>query len=153
MEVSMNGSEDLAVMIVLPAMFVFWGWVVWIILEWRKMKHKRDIQDKIVDKFTSVQELNDFLQTEAGDNFLKFLRINGYGVRDKLLSSITKGIILAILGIAFLIISQIYTEEMKILITIGIVIIALGAGFLVSTLISFQLSKKWDIIKGKGKNI
>lgn len=149
----MNGSEDLALMIVLPAMFVFWGWVVWVILEWRKMKHKRDIQDKIVDKFTNVQELNDFLQTEAGENFLKFLKINGFGIRDKLLSSITRGIILTILGIAFLIISQIYTNEMKILITIGIVIIALGAGFLVSTLISFQLSKKWDIIEGKSKNL
>lgn len=149
----MNGSEDLALVIVLPAMFVFWGWVVWVILEWRKMKHKRDIQDKIVDKFTNVQELNDFLQTEPGENFLKFLKINGFGIRDKLLSSITRGIILAILGIAFLIISQIFADEMKILLTIGIVIMALGVGFLVSTLISFQLSKKWGIIEGKSKNL
>ncbi len=153
MEVSMNGSENLAMIIVLPASFILWGWVVWVVLEWRKIKHKRGIQDKIVDKFDNVQELNDFLQTEAGENFLKFLRINGFGVRDKLLSSTTRGIILTILGIAFLIISQIYADEMKILITIGIVIMALGAGFLVSTIISYQLSKKWGLIERKSKTL
>ncbi|MFB0565490.1 MAG: hypothetical protein ACETWK_07405 [Candidatus Aminicenantaceae bacterium] len=148
----MDGPRDLALILVIPAMFVFWGWVVWVILEWRKMKHKKDIQNKIVDKFSNVQELNGFLQTEAGENFLKFLRINGSGIRDKLLSSITRGIILAILGIALLIISLIYADEMKVLMIIGIVIIALGVGFLVSNFISFQLGKKWGIIEGQSKN-
>jgi hypothetical protein len=47
-------------------MFLFWGWVVYVILEWRKLKHKNQLQNKIIDKLNSVPELNEFLQTEGG---------------------------------------------------------------------------------------
>jgi len=39
MEVKMNGSEDVALIIIMPIMIAFWAWVVWAILEWRKMRH------------------------------------------------------------------------------------------------------------------
>lgn len=145
----MNSSEDIVLIIILPITIAFWGWVVWAILEWRKMRHKSMLQNKIVDKFSSAQELNDFLQSQEGNKFLNFIKFNCLAPREKILSSLSKGVIFSTLGIALVIIGQIFTEEMKYFNAFGIVIIALGVGFLISTFISYQLSKKWGIMDEK----
>jgi len=142
----MNSSDQVVMIIVFPLMFVFWGWVVWVILEWRKMRHKSALQNKIVDKFPTAQELNDFFQSQEGNKFLNFLKFNGLAPREKILSSLSKGVILSTFGIALIIIGQIYTEEMRYFNAFGIVIVGLGVGFLLSTFISYKLSKKWGII-------
>lgn len=142
----MEVSENTVLMTVLPITIVFWAWVVWVILEWRKMRHKSKLQSKIVDKFSTAQEFNDFLQSQEGSRFLNFLRFNGLAPREKILSSLRKGIILSFLGIAIIVIGSLFAAEMKYFIAFGIVLIALGVGFLVSTKISYNLSKKWGII-------
>lgn len=143
----MSGSEESIVLItVLPIMMIFWGWVVWVILEWRKLRHKSKLQGKIVEKFSTAQELSDFLQSKQGSRFLNFLRFNGLAPREKILSSLTKGVILSFLGIAIIVVGSLFAEEMKYFIAFGIVLIAIGVGFLTSTLISYKLSKKWGII-------
>jgi hypothetical protein len=141
-------------LVMLLVMILFWGWVVYIILEWRKLKHKNQLQNKIIDKLNSVPELNDFLQTDGGSRFLNFLTIEDFNPKNKLLSSISKGIILSMLGIAFIVIAPLFstvTEESRIFTAIGIIFIALGIGFLVSSFISYLLSKKWGIIKQEKK--
>ena len=136
--------------VVFVGMFLFWAWVVYIILEWRKLKHKNQLQNKIIDKLNSVPELNEFLQTEGGSRFLNFLTIEGFNPKDKLLSSITKGIILLMLGGAFFSIDPLLptvNEDARIFTALGLIFGALGIGFLVSSFISYLLSKKWGIIK------
>jgi hypothetical protein len=142
----MSGSDDIVLMTVLPITILFWAWVVWIILEWRKMGHKSKLQNKIVEKFSTVQEFNDFLQSQEGNKFLNFLKFNGLSPKGKILSSMSKGVILTTLGISLVIIGQIFTEEMRYFLAFGIVFIALGVGFLIATLISYTLSKKWGIM-------
>ena len=145
----MTGSEDVALIAILPLTILFWAWVVWAILEWRKTRHKSQLQNKIVDKFQSVQEFNDFLQSKEGDKFLNFVKFNGLAPKEKLLSSLSKGVILVTLGIALILVGQIFTAEMKYFIAFGIVSIALGVGFLISVFISYTLSRKWGIINEK----
>lgn len=145
----MTGSEDTVLFAAIPLTILFWAWVVWALLEWRKTRHKSQLQNKIVDKFQSVQEFNDFLQSKEGNTFLNFIKFNGLAPKEKLLSSLSKGVILVTLGIALILVGQIFTEEMKYFIAFGIVFIALGVGFLISTFISYTLSKKWGIIDEK----
>ncbi|UCE42831.1 MAG: hypothetical protein JSV17_07750 [Candidatus Aminicenantes bacterium] len=145
----MTASEDMTLIMVLPLTILFWAWVVWAILEWRKTRHKSQLNNKILDKFQSVQEFNDFLQSKEGSKFLNFIKFNGQAPKEKLLSSLTKGVILVTLGIALILVGQIFPDEMKYFIAFGIVFIALGIGFLISTLISYTLSKKWGIIDEK----
>lgn len=142
----MSGSDDIVLMTVLPITILFWAWVVWIILEWRKMGQKSKLQGKIVEKFTSVQEFKDFLQSQEGNKFLNFLKFNGLSPKGKILSSLSKGVILTMLGISLVIIGQIFTEEMRYFLAFGIIFIALGVGFLIATFISYTLSKKWGIM-------
>ena len=145
----MTGSEDVALIAILPLTILFWAWVVWAILEWRKTRHKSQLQNKIVDKFQSVQEFNDFLQSKEGNKFLNFVKFSGLAPKEKLLSSLTKGVILITLGIALILVGQIFSEEMKYFTAFGIVSIALGAGFIISMFISYTLSKKWGIMNEK----
>jgi len=145
----MTGSEDMSLIMILPLTILFWAWVVWAILEWRKTRHKSQLQNKVVDKFQSVQEFNDFLQSKEGNKFLNFIKLNGLAPKEKLLSSLSKGVILVTLGIALILVGQIFPDEMKYFIAFGIVLIALGVGFLISTFISYTLSKKWGIIDEK----
>ncbi len=143
----MNGpGDEIVLMTVLPITIVFWGWVVWVILEWRKMRNKSKLQGKIVDKFSTAQEFNDFLQSKEGSRFLNFLKFNGRAPRERILSSLAKGIVLFFLGIAIIVVGSLFADEMRYFIAFGIVLIAIGLGFLVSTIISYKLSKKWGII-------
>lgn len=128
---------------------VFWAWVVWIILEWKRLKYKDALQHKLIDKFNTATELNHFLQSDEGSKFMSFLTIEGIDPKEKLISSISKGVIFSIVGIAFIIIGPILTEltgEIRIFQALGIVTIALGIGFLVSSFISYFLRKNWGII-------
>ena len=129
--------------------FVFLAWIVWIILEWKRLKYKDSLQNKLIDKFNTAAELNHFLQSNGGSKFMSFLTIEGIDPKEKLISSISKGVIFSIVGIAFIIIGPILselTEEIRIFQALGIVTIALGIGFLVSSLISYLLRKNWGII-------
>jgi hypothetical protein len=147
MEVKM--SEDFFMTIVtFPLMFAFIGWLIWILLEWLRMRHKSQLQNRILEKFTTVQEFNDFIQSKEGNKFLKFISYNGLAPRQKILSSLSKGVIISFIGVSLILIGQIFTEEMKYFLAFGIIFIALGLGFLVSTFISYTLSKKWGIING-----
>jgi hypothetical protein len=145
----MTGSEDVALITILPLTILFWAWVVWAILDWRKTRHKSQLQNKIVDKFQDIQEFNSFLQSQEGNKFLNFIKFNGLAPREKLLSSLSRGVILITLGIALILVGQIFTGEMRYFIAFGIVFIALGVGFVISMYISYTLSKKWGIIEAK----
>ncbi len=142
-------QEDIVMaFIFFPVLFIFGGWLVWSIMDWLKMRQKSQLQNKILEKFTTVQEFNEFIQSEEGNKFLKFLSYNGLTPRQKILSSLSKGVIITFIGISLILIKQIFPEEMQYFLAIGIVLIALGVGFLVSTFISYTLSKKWGIIDG-----
>lgn len=142
-------EEDLVMTVVFfPALFIFGGWLVWSILDWLKMRHKSQLQNRILEKFTTVQEFNDFIQSKEGNKFLNFLSFSGSTPRQKILSSLSKGVIISFVGISLILIRQIFTGEMKYFLAAGIILIALGVSFLVSTFISYTLSKKWGIIDG-----
>ena len=143
----MVSSEDIALIIIMPIMLVFWAWVVWVILEWRKIRHKSMLQSKIVDKFSTVQEFNDFIQSKEGNKFLNFLKYNGHAPREKIISSLTRGLVLLFLGIALTIIGPTLPIEWRFLSAFGIIIFALALGYLISTFISYKLIKKWGIIE------
>ena len=152
MEVKMIDSEAVTMIVVFPIMIVFWGFVVWAILQWRKMKHKSQLNHKIIDKFASVQELFDFLKTEGGDRLLQSIGMDGLGPREKILSALTKGIIFGLLGVSLIIISQLYSGEIRYLIILGIIVVTLGIGFLITTYVSYRLFKKWGLMDEAGKS-
>jgi hypothetical protein len=131
------------------SVLVFCGWVIWVILGWRKWKFKNDLQNKLIERFNTAPELTHFLQSNVGTRFMNFLLIEGMGPKEKLITSISEGVILSIVGIAFIFIGPLLaelTQQIRIFQALGIVSISLGIGLLVSGFISYHLSKHWGII-------
>jgi len=144
----MNQEDLIMAFIFTPIMFVLGAWLVWSILDWLKMWHKGQLQKKILEKFTTVQEFNGFIQSEEGHQFLKFISYNSSTPKQKILSSLSKGIVIAFFGISLILIGQIFKGESQYFLAAAVILITLGVGFLVSTLLSYTLSKKWGIIDG-----
>ena len=121
-------------------------WVIKILFDWRKSKLKSELQHKLVEKFGNAQDLNTFLETESGSKFLNALTINGQLLKQKILSYITRGVILVFLGAALFAVGGLFVGEQRFFFLGGLVVSALGLGFLVSTAISYIMSKKWGIM-------
>lgn len=147
----MNISENLMMMFNMGVFFTFAAILTKYILDWKKFKAHQSLQQKLVDRFNNAEEFGAFLASENGAKMLQSLEMTERvsPTRDKLLSSITKAIVLIFLGAAFFLISQLYfVEDNQAFGAIGIIATALGLAFVVSTLLSFHLSKKWGIING-----
>jgi len=140
-------SEGTEAMVVLPIFFAALLLAFKVYIDWRKVRIKSEFHHKLVDKFGDVKELNNFLETKGGSEFLKSLSINGLAPKEKLLSAVSRGIIVGFLGIAVLLLGWTFMENSRYFIAAGITILVLGIGFLVSAAVSYQLSKKWGIIK------
>jgi hypothetical protein len=131
--------------------FSFGAWVTKLIMDWKKFKSRQSLSQKLIDRFNNAEELGTFLASESGgkllDSFEPAEKVSP--TRDKLLSNITRAVVLIFLGAAFFLISELYiVDEHQAFGALGIVAAALGLAFVVSTLISFHLSKKWGIING-----
>ncbi len=143
-------TDNVILVPLMAATFLFWGFVVYLILQWRKMKYKNSLQHKLIDKFNTVPELAEFLQTEGGNKFLNQMATEKRGPQNSLLAAVSKGVILVSIGIAFLVTSPIMSGMVGnswIFKGLGIFISILGGGFILSAFISYILSKKWGIIE------
>jgi len=131
--------------VVMVSMLFLYGWVAWIILEWRKLGRKSQIHHKLLDRFQSPGELQTFLQSEGGERFLKSVKIDGLAPKEKIMASFSRAAVATFLGIAVLFVGLIMPEYLKIFLSAGIIIVGLGLGLFGSALISLNLSKKWGV--------
>ncbi|MBN1566697.1 MAG: hypothetical protein JXA73_02545 [Acidobacteria bacterium] len=134
--------------IVIPvAVFAMVVLIVWI---GHKSKVSRlqelvEMRKRLLDKFSSGTELSEFLATPQGQSFLKDQEIGATdrSPKGKMISSVGAGIILVMLGAAFFVLMNLERD----LIYPGAILVALGLGFLIAAAISYQLYKKWNMLK------
>lgn len=130
---------------VMIGMFVFYAWVAWIVLEWRKLGRKSQLLHKLLDRFQSPGELQAFLQSDAGERFLMSVKIDGLAPRERIIASFSRAALAVFLGIAVLTVGAVMPEYLRFFLSAGIVVLGLGVGLSASSLISLHLCKKWGI--------
>jgi hypothetical protein len=130
---------------VMIGMFVFYAWVAWIVLEWRKLGRKSQLLHKLLDRFQSPGELQAFLQSDAGERFLMSVKIDGLAPRERIIASFSRAALAVFLGIAVLTVGAVMPEYLRFFLSAGIVVLGLGVGLFASSLISLHLCKKWGI--------
>lgn len=126
-------------------------WVVFSTI--RRLKVARiqgEVHSKLIEKFTSSQEFLAFLETDSGKKLVDSIGIeqpnrNPY---NRILASVQAGVILLLLGVAFLILGNVYANAQEGFIILGSLGVALGAGFLISAGLSYRLSKAFGLING-----
>ena len=133
----------------LPAIF----WVVFSTI--RRLKVARaqaEVHTRLIEKVGSTQDFLTFLGTDAGKKLVDSIGIeqpnrNPY---TRILTSVQAGVILVLLGVAFLILAATFREAAEGCYSVGVLVVALGAGFLISAGMSYRLSKSFGLLEREG---
>lgn len=148
-----EGGAAIAVFLTVLAAVV---WLIRTVLEqrrWNRLsKIQAEVHGKLMDRFSSNDELMTYVQTPSGRRFLESgpsplveapaARTIGAPL-SRILWSVQAGVVLAIAGLGALFLSgRLVYEASQLFFVLGVLMLALGAGFMVSAVASYALSRK-----------
>lgn len=138
------------------------GVLIWLIRlfvdhrRWNRLqKIQTDVHTKLLDRFSSNEDLLAYIQTPAGRRFLESAPIPLHDESrplgapfSRILWSVQAGIVLAIAGIGVLFVSANFTDEAsQFFFVVGTVTLALGGGFIVSAIAAYVLSQRLGLLE------
>jgi hypothetical protein len=148
---TMNGVSIFMVMLLVSGGF---AWLVRTLIEHRRWSRltrtQSEVHNKLLDRFTSNEEVLSYMQTTGGKRFLESAPIPmDAGPRavsapiSRMLWSVQVGLILAAAGAGLQYVGRgVEKTVAQPLMAMGVLAVAIGAGFLVSAFVSFVLSKR-----------
>ena len=140
--------------------------VIWLIKmlidhrRWSRLtKTQTEVHTKILDRFSSNEDLLAYIQTPAGKRFLESTPINVEAPRGisaplgRILWSAQAGAVLTVLGVGISLVSQWTLEEVAPpLAAMGAIVVALGVGFLVSAFLAYTLTRRFGLMSDPAAN-
>jgi hypothetical protein len=134
------------------------AWMIKTLIEHRRWsrlsKIQTDVHTKLLDRFSSNEDLLAYIQTPAGRRFLESAPIPLDAPRSigaplgRILLSVQVGSVLGVGGLGLVIVAQRAVEEVREpLGAFGVVAIALGIGFLVSAVMAYLLSQRLGLFQ------
>jgi hypothetical protein len=151
-------SENTTVAIIITTCVCVFGWIVWVIAvnirRSRSSKHLAEMHSRLLDRFTGNQDLIAFLEGESGRRYFDALDCDVKEPLNRVLNGIQLGVVLVLLGISLIVVRSTQADDAPAiarngLLLIGVPAIAVGAGFLISSAISFRLTKSWGLLDKK----
>jgi hypothetical protein len=154
-------SDVVTIVAIFTGLAMAIGLLVWLtrtiidFRRWRQLaKVQTDVHTKILDRFTSNEDLLAYIQTPAGSKFLESSPIKlDAGPRSvgaplaRILWSVQGGLVLLAGGIGLLVVSgRVANDVSQGIQALGVLGIALGLGFVISAIISFVISRKLGLI-------
>jgi hypothetical protein len=145
------GSE----VIIVPSLFLMIGYIVFTVVDGvRRRQQTRvytEFHSKLLDRIGSAKEFGDFFNSDAGDRFLSALSSSDAGAPQlRILRSLQIGLVLLAVGIGFFILLDqraFSIEAADGLMVMATAATAIGAAMLVSTAMSYLLSKRMGLIE------
>jgi hypothetical protein len=126
----------------------------------RVSKLQSEVHGKLLDRFTSNQELLAYVQSSAGRHFLESAPISlEPGAKalsvplSRILFSLQAGIVLAVGGLGLHFVSRRLTNTVEYadlsqsLLIVGVFALALGVGFILSAVVSYGLSRRLGLLE------
>jgi hypothetical protein len=154
-----NIAEPLAVTLIVLGMAGLFIWLIRLIVDYRRWlrisRLQTEAQAKILDRFTSNEDLLGFIQTPAGRRFMESsampIEPRSIGAPfGRILWSVQIGLILLFCGLGMELLrgsSAVATEGLdEAFLIIGGLVVAIGVGFLSSGLASYLLSRRFGLL-------
>ncbi len=121
----------------------------------RNLKLQNEVHSRLIDKFTSSEELVAYMETEAGKRFLEGppLSLGGETTQHtsnpmaRMLTPLHVGIVLALLGAGLLMLPR-HNAEMGTLV-LGVLALMPGIGFILSTAVTWVLARRLGLMPEK----
>lgn len=134
--------------IIIPALFFLIGWLAWVLTRTRHLRVKAqvEIQKQLLEKIHSTEDVAQLLQSAEGRQFLEAVSISRPISAEEILSSVQKGVILSVVGLGGLFLRWLFPMGYGVLIIAAVMTGAVGIGFLISSAISYRLSKSWGLM-------
>ena len=141
--------------IVLLGAAVTVGWIVYVVVDGfrrrQQLKVLTEFHSKLLDRIGTAREFGEFFNSEAGTRFLESLSSNEAGAPHlRILRSMQSGLVLLALGIGLRLMLQermFSQESTDALIVLATAAAAIGLALLVSTALSYVLSKRLGLIE------
>lgn len=133
-------------------------WLVRLFLEnrrWsRTFKLQSDVHAKLIDRFSSSQELAAYMETDAGKRFLEAAPISIGIEREqrmpnavaRVLTPLQVGVVMVLLGIGFLLLRRVSPDMNIPMLILGTVALMPGIGFILSAGITWVLAGRLGLI-------
>src|SRR5262245_56659627 len=143
------------------AFLVTVGLVVWFVRmavntrRWNKLSRVQyEVHSKLLDRFTSNEDLLAYMQTPAGRRFLESAPIqlpdeprSMAAPFSRILWSVQAGVVLLLTGIGLLYVgSTVIGEPAQLFQVLGVIALALGGGFIMSAVAAYFLSRKLGLL-------
>lgn len=150
-------SEGLAVFVIVSTVTLSLMWLIKTLLDWRRWTRlarvQADVHAKLLDRFTSNEDLLAYIQTPAGRRFLESGPILAEsGSRplgapiSRILWSFQVGIVLTVAGLGLAIVSgRVMPEVGQALAVLSVLAIALGLGFVLSGVAAWMISRRMGL--------
>src|SRR5882724_5270570 len=143
----MENGVFVMIVMVCSGSFAMVAFIVWIGVNAknRKAQLQTEVQTRLIDKFSNAPEFVDFLNSDTGKQFLTGIdKMPKLMARDRIIGGVSRGVILTLLGLAFLAIW--IADSNSGFIYPGFILMGLGLGFFISTMISLKMSHKFGLI-------
>ena len=156
-----NVEEIVEKISVLLGFVSFFGAIVWIIRQllenrrWSRIfKLQSEVHGRLIDKFSSSQELAAYMETEAGKRFLEAAPISA-GIEPeqrvpnavaRVLTPLQIGIVLVLLGIGLLLLRNVGTDTRVSMLIFGTVVLMPGLGFIISAGVTWVLAARLGLM-------
>lgn len=136
-------------------------WVIYIVFQnrhWnRTFKQQSEIHGRLIEKLGTSQELVAYMETEAGKRFLMASPIAAgpeFGQHmpntvSRVLTSLSTGIVLALLGIGFLLLRNAGPDTSEPMLITGTLLLMPGLGFILSAGVTWVLAKRLGLMPEK----
>lgn len=139
--------------VVVPVVFGFFAWLVWMLFStirrYKIAKLQAEVQNKLLDKVGSGQELLAYAQTDAGKTLLESLRVEGVSPHARIIVALQTAIVMISAGAAFLLLRNRVEDAQQGFLVLGTLLTTLGIGFAVSSAASYYLSKSFGLLNGR----
>jgi hypothetical protein len=157
-----SDAEDIvqpfAITLVLVCLLVSIVWIIRQLLENRRwsriFKLQSEVHGRLIDKFSSTQELAQYMGTEAGKRFLEAAPISA-GIEPeqrvpnavaRVLTPLQIGIVLVLLGIGLLLLRHVSTDTRVPMLIFGTVVLMPGLGFIISAGVTWVLAARLGLM-------
>lgn len=147
-------DEKIAIVMVLASMVLGVVTIVRLALEhmWRSktLRTQSDLYNRLIDKFGSSNELLAYMQSEAGQQLLKTPATTAPNAYARIMNAAQYGAVAAVAGFGILGIGYAFRgqEVADVTYVLGWMAVTLGAALIISSAMSYLLSKKFGLING-----
>lgn len=129
--------------------FFMIGWIVWVIFSsirrYKVARFQAEVQTRLLHQLGTAENVLAYTSTPAGQQFVADLTTERTTPYERILSSVQAGIIIAVFGVALLVLRSKLPFADEGFTIFGTLAVALGIGFGLAAMASYLLSRSFGL--------